>query len=290
METVLNELSLPGLADTKTEARDRMKELILFLKTLNEINFTKLRLLGSNFFEEELASGYTFNDWIRDNEVHKLYRTLFLGLYAYPFFKELDEKAEDNYILSQFTLNENAHPKNNEKIYGLADAYLRNTLAVSFPTHELWSKCKISIAIKRQTVEGEMILSKEQVIHASNNRCIESDDFKNWYKKRNRPPLTNRADVDIWFPEDQDYKISNEAKDDLIYWYQQNHKDKLKKIEDFFDEIKVNPFSGSGQVEPLKGNLSGWWSRRISHADRLVYKFEATEIIVRQCRGHYDDR
>jgi len=48
-----------------------------------------------------------------------------------------------------------------------------------------------------------------------------------------------------------------------------------------------NPFDGIGKPEPLKENLSGYWSRRIDEANRLVYKVEKNYIIVISCRYHY---
>jgi len=47
------------------------------------------------------------------------------------------------------------------------------------------------------------------------------------------------------------------------------------------------PYEEIGKPEPLKGNLSGWWSRRINHEHRLVYKFEKSCLYILQCRLHY---
>ena len=47
-------------------------------------------------------------------------------------------------------------------------------------------------------------------------------------------------------------------------------------------------FSGIGKPEPLRGNLKGWWSRRITGEHRLVYRVEADVLTVMQCRFHYD--
>ena len=49
-------------------------------------------------------------------------------------------------------------------------------------------------------------------------------------------------------------------------------------------------FAGEGKPEPLKGDLSGKWSRRINEKDRLVYEFRDDTIIVLQCKGHYSDK
>ena len=76
------------------------------------------------------------------------------------------------------------------------------------------------------------------------------------------------------------------AWEDYTYW-QQNDKKTLKKINNLIKDIRRTPFTGIGYPEPLKHNLSGWWSRRINLEDRLVYKVEDDSIILLQCRKHY---
>jgi len=54
------------------------------------------------------------------------------------------------------------------------------------------------------------------------------------------------------------------------------------------EETKRNPFGGAGKPEPLKGELSGWWSKRIDQEHRLIYRVEGDRLIVAQAKGHYD--
>lgn len=78
------------------------------------------------------------------------------------------------------------------------------------------------------------------------------------------------------------------AWDDYLYWQGQDKKT-LKRINALVTDMKRNPFDGIGKPEPLKGNLSGFWSRRIDEKNRIVY-FEKDEIIyIVACRGHYDE-
>lgn len=74
---------------------------------------------------------------------------------------------------------------------------------------------------------------------------------------------------------------------DLQYWYKQNQ-DKYETIIDLLDECRRNPFKGKGKPEPLKGNLTGYWSRRIDREHRLVYLPEDGHIYVVSCRYHYE--
>ncbi len=73
---------------------------------------------------------------------------------------------------------------------------------------------------------------------------------------------------------------------DYVYWQNQDRKT-LKRINKVIEDVMRNPFDGIGKPEPLKENLSGYWSRRIDEANRLVYKVEKNYIIVISCRYHY---
>ncbi len=73
---------------------------------------------------------------------------------------------------------------------------------------------------------------------------------------------------------------------DYVYWQNQDKKT-LKRINKLIDSTMKNPFEGIGKPEPLKENLSGYWSRRINEVDRLVYKVGNDYIIIISCRYHY---
>ena len=78
------------------------------------------------------------------------------------------------------------------------------------------------------------------------------------------------------------------AWDDYIYWQTQDKKTP-KRINALIKDIKRSPFEGIGKPEPLKGNLSGMWSRRIDEENRIVYYEENTILYIVSCKGHYDD-
>ena len=78
-----------------------------------------------------------------------------------------------------------------------------------------------------------------------------------------------------------------EAWQDYCDW-QLEDKKTLKKINSRIKDIQRECYSGIGKPEPLKNNLSGWWSRRIDDANRIVYKQENNQIIIAACKGHYE--
>lgn len=84
--------------------------------------------------------------------------------------------------------------------------------------------------------------------------------------------------------------FSSRAWDEYLHW-QANDPKMLAKLNALIAECRRHPFKGTGKPEPLGGNLSGWWSRRISGEHRLVYrvsgKGDAQALDVVQCRYHY---
>ncbi|TVP50473.1 MAG: Txe/YoeB family addiction module toxin [Mongoliibacter sp.] len=76
------------------------------------------------------------------------------------------------------------------------------------------------------------------------------------------------------------------AWEDYLYW-QQTDKKILKKINELIKVSMRSPYDGIGKPEPLKHELSGWWSRRINLEHRLVYKTDTEAIYILQCRYHY---
>lgn len=75
---------------------------------------------------------------------------------------------------------------------------------------------------------------------------------------------------------------------DYCYWQSQDKKT-LKKINSLIKDIQRDCYSGIGKPELLRGNLGGWWSRRIDEENRIVYKEKDGALIIASCKGHYDD-
>lgn len=79
---------------------------------------------------------------------------------------------------------------------------------------------------------------------------------------------------------------STSSWDDYLYW-QKVDKKKGKRINELIKNVMRTPFEGIGKPEALKGDLQGYWSRRITSEHRLVYKYENEEIFIAACRYHY---
>lgn len=83
--------------------------------------------------------------------------------------------------------------------------------------------------------------------------------------------------------------FSDNAWQDFLIWMREDRKT-AKKIASLLADIERNGNEGLGKPESLKGNLSGYWSRRITEKDRLIYRFDETAIYIAACKGHYGDK
>jgi len=81
--------------------------------------------------------------------------------------------------------------------------------------------------------------------------------------------------------------FSRNAWEDYVSW-QRADKKISRKINDLIKDIQRTPFEGLGKPEPLKFDLSGYWSRRIDLEHRLVYQFQDNELLIYSCKFHYD--
>lgn len=82
----------------------------------------------------------------------------------------------------------------------------------------------------------------------------------------------------IWF---------DRAWEDYLSWQTQDKK-LLRRINELIKDTEREPFSGLGKPEPLRGELSGFWSRRIDDCNRLVYRVNNGVLEILSCKGHYD--
>ena len=82
----------------------------------------------------------------------------------------------------------------------------------------------------------------------------------------------------IWF---------DRAWEDYLYWQSQDKK-LLRRINELIKDTEREPFSGLGKPEPLRGELTGFWSRRIDDCNRLVYRVNNGVLEILSCKGHYD--
>lgn len=80
--------------------------------------------------------------------------------------------------------------------------------------------------------------------------------------------------------------FSERAWEDYLHWQAADPK-LLARLNALIKESARTPFQGTGKPEPLRGDLSGWWSRRLTQEHRLVYRPTPEGLLIAQCRYHY---
>lgn len=81
---------------------------------------------------------------------------------------------------------------------------------------------------------------------------------------------------------------TDDAWNDYLYWYEQGNRATVKKINRLIKDIDRHPFEGIGKPEPLKHELQGKWSRRITQEDRLIYEIDSQEetVVIYSVKDH----
>ena len=73
-------------------------------------------------------------------------------------------------------------------------------------------------------------------------------------------------------------------------WSQTQDKKTIRRINMLIKDMQRSPFDSIGKPEPLKGDLSGWWSRRIDDDNRIVYRVKDNALVIANCKNHYEDK
>ena len=84
------------------------------------------------------------------------------------------------------------------------------------------------------------------------------------------------------------FQFSEGAWREYLDWQTKDRRT-LKKINDLLQDISRGGYQGIGKPEQLKGDLSGYWSRRVDNKNRLIYRIQNEVCEIIQCSGHYDD-
>ena len=78
------------------------------------------------------------------------------------------------------------------------------------------------------------------------------------------------------------------AWDQFLDWQESGDRRAFKRVCSLIRDIDRNGYNTTGKPEPLRGNLSGWWSVRIDSDNRIVFRIDDGELVIRSCKGHYE--
>ena len=82
-------------------------------------------------------------------------------------------------------------------------------------------------------------------------------------------------------------EFTDQAKEDIAAHKKGGNKAVLSKLLKLLEELTEDPFSGTGKPEPLKHNLSGFWTRRVNKEHRLIYEVTENNVFILSAKGHY---
>jgi toxin YoeB len=83
------------------------------------------------------------------------------------------------------------------------------------------------------------------------------------------------------------YVFLDRGWEDYSFWVETDRRF-LKRLNRLLEECARTPFEGIGKPEPLAGDYRGWWSRRLDQEHRLIYRIEGDDVVIAQCRYHYE--
>ncbi|WP_395320816.1 Txe/YoeB family addiction module toxin [Levilactobacillus parabrevis] len=86
-----------------------------------------------------------------------------------------------------------------------------------------------------------------------------------------------------------DKKFTENAWQDYL-WLLRNNKRAVKRVNLLLKDVSRTPFEGIGKPEPLHGNFTGYWSRRVNEKDRLIYTVTDEVVTILACRTHYNEK
>ena len=146
-----------------------------------------------------------------------------------------------------------------------------------------------TLIVTRKNNKNVVMMSEEMYNNLMENVHIVSSKANFEWLMQSKQQLTagnfSQHELAVWM---MNKVFTSNGWEDYIYW-QTEDKKTLKKINTLLKDIDRNGNEGIGKPEPLIGNLSGFWSRRINEKDRLIYKIDEYNIYILSCRYHYSD-
>jgi hypothetical protein len=229
MELAFNEISQTPLLEDPYNANARM---VLFSESVAEARKMGFRNIRSHLSTNEikLTTEYSFRDWMFDKNFPAVYRELFFDMFIQPFLKE-DDEIEDKYIEANYFFEdaENHIPK--QECLGLTNAFLSETLAISFQSSFAWLKNKLIIVIEK----GEDF-AYDEVHHVYSKECFGQNSIDDFIESISN---LNLVETDI-NPNDKKFHFTS------------HHGQ--QELNEFWNKIKNSPFVIEGISIEWGGN------------------------------------
>lgn len=283
MEIFFNELSNEPPVENNSCAKNQIISILNTLKRLREDGFNVMRA-HENFYSLQLSQNYTFCSFINDPDIKQDLKILLKGIVKSPYIKSEHTEEEEKFILGKFKVKDEHGIDLSPE--GLAAAYIYKCPVISLSGNVHWEKEKIPLNILQ---ENDIVKEKtHDIINVYSVESVEREYFRKWLKLSNHEEiqLSSPENIAKVFPQDK-FIFEQRAIDDLLSCC--DDMSFTIRIKELINDIPINPFNGGiGHTEVLKG-LGGKASKRITKQHRIVYTFNNKQVIIHQCRGHYDD-
>jgi toxin YoeB len=280
MDVYFNELSHRPFGSTKEDGRKRVLDLLGTMKDLRSHQFGLLRT-HSSFYSVQVSENYSFLDFLEDDDVSRVQKTLLTTIARHPFIPNDDSPEAEMFLMYGFeTLDHEGKFVSPE---GLAAAYVHDRPTLSISSHAFWQKSPLVLNVTADL----SFASQEEVMNFWSTDSVEAWKSSLPAEKVVEIPLDSKENIKARFPEST-YHFEERAMNDMIFWFA-NDERYQRRIVMLIRDISTNPFTGGiGKTETL-GGQGGMASKRIGEKDRLVYTYTEEKITIHSCRGHYDD-
>lgn len=253
MEIMFNELSIFPLCIDKYTAAEKMKTFVTTFAEAKKNGFRRIRS-DKYSYEIELSKGYTIKDWLHDNSVPKRLRENLISVFVHPFINEEDETVEADFITNDFYFENKKYDIQYQKCYGLAAAYLYQTLSLSLASNNLWKKERLYIIIASEEEK-----KSEIVYNIAEYSSFSDTDLAAYVEKIGDIELLESSLTE----DEKEIKISE-------------HHGKAELTE-FAEKLKKSPF-----VEIIRS--TDWGGKNFI---RKVYKDGVIEIVLVNTKRQY---
>lgn len=218
MELIFNELSENPLSSDVNNAKLKMATIIKTLVKSKENGFKKLR--SSSYSNEiQLSEGYSMHDWLSDQTVSRTSRDFIASILIHPFIIENDVIVENQYLKKNYCFEDKKYKINRIECYGLASAYLYQTLSISFSGFPLWEMTKLNLILQSEKTE-ELV----EINNVSSPASFDDVRISNF--------IENIKDVEL---------VESEIKPENKEVHISNHHGK-KELEEFSKRLKLSPY------------------------------------------------
>ena len=279
MELIFNEISDQPISQDKQGANTKMTKMIKAFAVSKVKGFRRIR--SSNYAHEiQLSEGYTLHDWLSDHTVSRIYRDTMASVLVHPFISEEDRLIEDEYLKRFYWFEDETYQIKRTECYGLASAYLYQTLSISFSDFPLWEMPKLNLIL--QSDESEKIV---EVNNVSTEASFGNNDISQFIESIKEIEIIeskiNPEDKEVHIAPHHGKKELGEFSQRLKY----NPYVEIIRSTDWGGNNFIRRFNKNGEIEIVLTNTTRNYALWVKTTGR---NYRETEAIAKILREQFD--